>query len=154
MISLKPLNYIDINHYAYVERLELIQGNSGTCYVQIVNIDPVTTSPSGAALFGGIFAQNQVVASPSRWVPAAGATVQLVFPRSMSITPTPANQDVTVSMTVVDSRDASIYKFDLTASNIDKIVSGGVKLLITEGGVTKTYPVDAFVNRRTNLPGA
>jgi len=129
-ITAKPLKYSGINSFLAVERLDLIQGNAQTCYVQL---------------------QDE---SGSRYVAAAGATVSIVFPRSLTIAASPMNQDVTATCTVVDARDASIYRFDLTVVNIDRIVSEGVKLVIVESGVTKIWPVDFFVHRRSNVPGA
>lgn len=149
MISVKPLNFVNVNSFKYAERLDLVQGNASTCYVQLVQIDDAILAPQG-----GQFSTSQTVQVTSRYLPAAGATVQIVFPRTLSIQPTPANQDVTVAATVVDSRDGSILRFDLTASNTDKIISEGIKLVITESGVSKTYPIDHFVRRRTNVPGA
>lgn len=127
--SLKALNYCNVNSFTYAERLELQQGNGGTYQVQMV--------------------QNG-----QRYLAAVGATFQITFPRALSITATPTNQDVVVVATVVDARDQSILQFTLSAAQVDKIVSGGVKLSITESGVTKTYPVDNFVARRPNTPGS
>lgn len=154
MLTAKPLNFTNINSFAFAERLDLVQGNAQTCYIQLLSLTDTLLAPQGMGLFGGVYASNQVVTVPLRYVPAAGATVQIVFPRALSVQNTPSNQDVTVTGVVADSRDASIYRFDLTATNVDKIVGEGVKLVITEGGVTKTYPVDHFVRRRSNAPGA
>jgi hypothetical protein len=129
MLTLVPLEFVNINNFTKVERLRLVQGNSATCYVLLQGANGV------------------------RYVPLAGSTMQIVFPRALSIAPTPVNQDVTVTMIAADARDASLLKFDLTAANVDKIVSEGVRLVITESGVTKTYPVDYFVTKRSNAPG-
>jgi hypothetical protein len=128
IITAKPIKYNSVNSFEVVERIELVQGNGGTYYVQ---------------LFQG----------SSRYLPAAGATVQLLFPRAKSVAATPANQDTTVSCTAI-AQDASLYSFVLSSAQVDKIVSDGAKLLITESGVTKTWPVDHLVRRRSNAPGA
>lgn len=129
MITLKPLKFIDINHFSVVERLDVIQGNSGAHYVQL-------------------FDDSQ------RYIPPAGSTLQIVFPRTMTIAATPANQDVTVPLTLASVSDGSVYSFNLSAAQTDVIISEGVKLLITQGASTKTYPVDHLVRRRSSAPGA
>lgn len=129
MITAKPLDYVDVNHFTIVDRLELIQGNSAICYVQLFDGD-------------------------NRYVPQAGSTIQIKFPRAMSVAATPANQDVVVTLSVADPRDTSVYSMSLSSAQVDSIVSGGVKLIIISGGNTKTYPVDNFVRRRSNSPGA
>jgi hypothetical protein len=129
MITAKPLDYIDINHFSFVERMDIVQGNSAICYIQLIN---------------GL----------NRYVPAAGSSVQLKFPRALSVAASPANQDVLVTLSVADPRDCSIYAVSLTSAQVDSIVGGGVKLIITSNGNTKTYPVDDFVRRRSNIPGA
>lgn len=129
MITAKPLDYFTINHFSIANRMELIQGNAATCYIQLF--------------------ENDI-----RYVPTAGSIVQLKFPRALTVAATPANQDTTITCVAVDVRDASVYSVTFTSAQIDAIVSGGVKLVISTGGVAKTYPVDEFVLRRTNSPGA
>jgi hypothetical protein len=128
-IVAKPVKYTSVNSFELAERMEMIQGNGGTFYFQL-------------QLDG------------KRYVAAVGATIQMNFPRTLSIAATPSPQDVTVTCLAVDSRDASLLKFDLSAAQVDKIVSEGVKVLITESGITKAYPVDHFVQRRSSAPGA
>jgi len=128
-VGMWALNYNNINSFSVAERLDLQQGNGGTFQVQL----------------------NQ---AGSRYVPPVGSTVQITFPRALSIAPTPSNQDTIVAATVVDTRDASVLQFTLTATQVDKIVSEGVKLSITTAGVTSTWPVDHFVRRRSSAPGA
>ena len=129
MLSVKPLEYADINHFTIVDRLDLIQGNSKVCYVQIFDED-------------------------MRHVLRAGATAQVTFPRSLSVAAVPSNQDVTVTLVPADLRDVSVMTFSLTGAQTNLIASGGVKLIVTSGGVTNTYPVDNFVRRRLSTPGA
>jgi hypothetical protein len=130
LLTVVPLEFTNINNYSVTERLVIIQGNSGTFYVQLRDT------------------------SGQRYLPLLGSTIQIVFPRALSIAAVPVNQDVTVTLIPVDSRDTSVLKFDLTAANTDKIVSEGVKLIVTEAGIAKTYPVDHFVRKRSNAPGA
>lgn len=129
MITLKPLKFIDINHFSVAERLDIIQGNSGAHYVQLFDDD-------------------------MRYIPPAGSTLQIVFPRTLTIAASPVNQDVTVPLTLASASDGSVYCFNLSAAQTDTVVSEGVKLLITQGAATKVYPVDHLVRRRSNAPGA
>lgn len=129
MITLKALKFIDINHFHTTERLDVIQGNSGAHYVQLFDDD-------------------------QRYIPPAGSTLQILFPRSMTIAATPTNQDVAVPLTLASASDGSVYTFNLSAAQTDVIISEGVKLLITQGASTKTYPVDHLVRRRSSAPGA
>jgi len=130
MPTVKPLKFVNINNFTISERLELIKGNTATCYVQ---------------LFGD---------NGQPYFPLAGSTVQITFPRTLSIAATPASQDVTVTATTVDSRNTSVLTFNLTVSQSNNIVSEGIKLIITESAITKTYPVDHFTRQRSNMPGA
>ena len=129
MLSIKPLEYADINHFTIVDRLDLIQGNSKVCYAQIFDED-------------------------MRHVLKAGSTAQVTFPRSLSVAAVPSSQDVTVNLVPADLRDVSVMTFSLTGAQTALIASGGVKLIVTSGGVTNTYPVDNFVRRRLSTPGA
>jgi len=129
MLTIKPLDYIDVNHFSQTEKLELIQGNAYTCYVALVD-------------------------GTTRYVPGASDTIQIKFPRTLSVAAVPASQDVTVTATAADSRDTSIRTFTLTAVQTNSITSGGVQLIVTSGGTVKTYPVDNFVRRRLSTPGA
>jgi len=128
-LTVKALEYIDINHFAIVDRLELIQGNSKACYVQLFDDD-------------------------IRHVLRVGSTAQIVFPRALSVAAVPASQDVTVNLTPADVREQSIMTFNLTGAQTNIIASGGVKLVITYNSTVNTYPVDNFVRRKLSTPGA
>ena len=151
ILTLKPLNFADINHFTYSDRLYLQQGNGETFYAQLFRAESAVIVPNGVS---PMFAQTFVVDAPVRYLPLAGSTVQIVFPRSPSIQATPANQDVSVTGVMVDTRDASIYKFVLTASQVSILTSEGVRLSITESGVTSVFLVNSFVTKRLNIPGA
>lgn len=122
MITARPLNFVDINNFTYAEVLDLIQGNAITCYLQMFK-------------------------DTTRYIPLVGATLQVTFPRALTVAATPANQDVTVGLSVVDVRDYSVYMFSLTAAQVNAVASGGVKVTITIGGVASVYPVDSFVRK-------
>ncbi len=129
MITLKALKFVDVNHFSVVERLDIIQGNSGAHYVQLFD-------------------------DTQRYIPPAGSTLQVLFPRALTITATPSNQDVAVPLILASASDGSVYTFSLSAAQTDVIISEGAKLLITQGASTKTYPVDHLVRRRSSAPGA
>ena len=131
MLTIKPILYNNINSFSDLERFVVIQGNAVTCYVQL-----------------------RTAESNQRYVPLAGSVLQVKFPRTLSVAAVPLNQDVTVTLSVVDSRDASLFKFDISAAQSDILISGGIKLLVTEAAILKTFPVDNFVLRRSNAPGA
>lgn len=159
MLTLRPLNeYVDVNHFKYSDRLQLIQGNGGVYYVQMWDLDagcnnPTAGTGSSSGLLGSIYGAATPVFPGQRFIPTATSTVQVAFLRTPTIAAVPLNQDVIVPA-VQDLNDSSIFKITLSAAQVDIIISGGVKLLVTDLGVTTTWPVDWFVNRRTNIPGA
>lgn len=152
-IGLLALNYVDINNFMPTERLELQQGNGGTYQVQLVQYKSATVAPPAGGPFQ-YYSQNQLITFPTRYLPPVGSTVQIVFPRAASVAANPSNQDTSAPCTPVDARDGSVLQFTLTSGQVDKIVSEGVQLKITLAGVTKSYPINHFVLRRSNAPGA
>ena len=125
MLTLKPLNdYVNQNHWSYAERVDIQQGNAYTIHAQIFSVHA-----------------NQP------YHPQAGATVTITFPRAPTIAAFPANQDVVVSMTVPFAGNTSVWQASITAAQASTIASGSAILSITEGGITRTYVVDHFVEK-------
>jgi hypothetical protein len=152
MLIAKPISYGNLNDFTDLERLEIIQGNAQTCYVQLRTIQTKFLTVEQNVRV--VEAQTRTVDVQVRYIPQAGSSIQISFPRTLSVAAVPVSQDVIVMLIPVDSRDASLYRFDISSAQSNLIVSGGVKLLLTEGGVQKVYPIDNFVIRRSNAPGA
>jgi hypothetical protein len=74
-----------------------------------------------------------------RYIPAAGASLQVLFLRGTSVSATPTSQTVQIVASAPYTDDRSIWKVDLTSTQVDQIVSGGMQLSLTESAVTTTY---------------
>ena len=128
MLILKPLQaYVNQNNWDYAERIEMQSGNACTIYAQL--FDTVANQP---------------------YHPQAGASVTLIFPRALTVAASPVNQDVTISMSVPFSGNTSVWKADITASQASTIASGSAILSITEGGITRKYPIAHFIEKTTS----
>ena len=78
-----------------------------------------------------------------RYMPAAGATVQVQILRQISILPADRNQRVTTDPTidrpadVAFAGDTSIYKLPLIAADTMALVSNSIRVVLTEGSNVK-----------------
>lgn len=93
-----------------------------------------------------------------RYIPAAGATLQVKFPRAYTVgstraTTPAADQSVTIAASNPYSNDTSIWKVDLTSSQADLVVGGGIQITLTEGATTRTFFLKDFVKKVTNAGG-
>ena len=78
-----------------------------------------------------------------RYIPAAGATVQVKFPNLDD------DQVITLNASFPFADDRSILRVDLAADQVP--ASGAVKFTLTEGGVTKSWSVmNAMRVEKTN----
>lgn len=87
-----------------------------------------------------------------RYVPASGSTMQVKFLRGSDVSATPTNQTTTVAASNPFSGDTSIWKIDLTITQVDKIVSGGMQIVLVESAVTKTIFVSDVISK-VNIAG-
>ena len=141
-LTLRPLSFVDINHYQQVERINIVEGNPGTFYAQLWDLDAGSTGdPCGVV--------------GQRYVPTSTQTFKLLVQRTLTITPVPAPQDFSVPMVVADARDQSILKWNWSAAQLSVCISGGVYLQMTDSSTATTYTwtVDHFLRKRMAEPG-
>ena len=149
-----PLNFTDINHYSVADRIFVQQGNPGTFYAQLWDLDsgcgPMSSPPSGLFGLGGFS-----IPGGQRYLPTGTQTFKILIQRTLTITATPVSQDFSVSLVTVDSRDASVVKWNWSAAQVDVCISGGVFLQMTDSStmITYTFPVDHFLTRRSDEVG-
>ena len=70
-----------------------------------------------------------------RYIPNTTTTVQVEFLRADTVGPSPVNQTVIKPMAQAYTNDASIWNCSLSQADVNKIVSGGIRVTITEGPV-------------------
>lgn len=74
-----------------------------------------------------------------RYIPASGATLEITFLRADSIAEDPTDQSVTLPMTQPFTEDGSMWLVTLSnQDDLDAIVTGGIRLVLTEGADIKT----------------
>lgn len=153
-LILRPINFVDINHFMPVDRIYLQQGNPGTYYAQLWDPDagcgPTSSPPSGLFGLGGFS-----IPGGQRYIPTSTQTFKLLIQRTMTIAPVPSSQDFSVPLQVVDTRDGSLLKWNWSAAQIDVCISGGVYLQMTDSStnITYTWTVDHFLQRRPDEVG-
>lgn len=108
-LNVKPLkNYQNINSFQTASEWNVMQGEATSIYLQIIDLD-----------------QDSL-----RYVTTSGA-LTVTFPAVNS-----ANILVKTA-TLVDTKDTSIFKVDLSASEIPS--TGNIQFSLTEGLVTKKF---------------
>lgn len=153
-LTLRPLNFVDINHFVQVERVDIIQGNPGTFYAQLWDDD---AGIGGSSTPAGPFGLSGISVQPGqRYISSATQTFKILMQRTMTVAPVPASQDFSVPMVTVDARDKSIVTWNWTAAQVAICISGGVILQMTDSssGITYNFPVDHFLRNRSSDVGA
>lgn len=115
-------NVASANLFDRAESVKLLSGNAASVYFQLYQSD-----------------------RKERYVPASGSTVQVKFLRGNDVSATPTNQTTTITASNPYAEDRSIWKCDLTIAQIDKVISGGMQVLLTESSVVKTLFVDSVI---------
>lgn len=154
-LTLKPLNWVDINHCPVTDRIDLVQGNPGTYYAQLWDVD-ASLGGQSTPNFGFLGLGGSAIPPGQRYCPTSTQTFQLQIQRTMTIAPVPASQDFsTVLVTVMPSCDSSILKWTWSAAQIAVCISGGAYLIMTDSsnGNVYTWTVDHFLRVRDSQPG-
>lgn len=116
------------------------------------------TSPNAQALWFQLYVVDGMGSRP--YVPATGSTMTVTFQRADLITlsggpPTSlvnTGRNV-VKTALIDSNNRSLMKLDMTTQNIQDIVSGTIKCVLTEGSTSTTFLSNWAVYKKLTDPG-
>lgn len=123
-LGLRLLNSnAQVNQFSEISQLKIAPGETVDLVFQLIDLDQ----------------------KGLRYIPAAGATIQVSLPRNVLIQPDPANSDSRISTDYSISRaaallfagDASVYKFPLIAADTATMTSTNIKVTVTESGNVK-----------------
>ena len=118
----------------------------------------VITSPNAQTLWMSLEQEDSL--GQRRYVPAVGATLDVIFQRRdamtqsggrLKLTNTP--QTVTKTATV-SPNDGSQYSFNLTNSDIEAILGGTVKFKLTEGANTTEWVQNWALKKNLTTSGS
>lgn len=129
-LSFVPVDMIKSpNDWSVLSKWSVLQGTAETLYLQLQVSDALGTR---------------------RYIPATGTTVTMTFTRARASTlgQTDTAQTFTVNCTAV-TEDKSMWYAALTATQINTLISGTVKVVVTEG--TTVYTLNkAYAIQKTS----
>jgi hypothetical protein len=85
-----------------------------------------------------------------RYIPASGAILKVEFLRMDTIAYTPTGQTVFKYLSQPFANDPSIWSVDLTQADVSKIISGGVRVTLTEGTTIKVIFAKSTIMKYPN----
>ena len=116
------------------------------------------TSPNAQSMWFQLYIVDGMGSRP--YVPAIGSSMSVTFQRadliSLTNTPPPTLINTPKSVTkaaIIDSNNRSLMKIDMTTQNIQDIVSGTTKFVLTEGAVSTTFLANWSVYKKLTDPG-
>lgn len=113
-------NYNNYNSFEYTSQWYAQEGETNTFYLQLSDKNKDGLCNKGL-----------------RYIPASGATLSVRFPSVDD------DAEFSVSATQPDSEDGSIWKVDLSNSQVPR--SGNVWFTLTEGGVTRRFVAESLL---------
>jgi hypothetical protein len=120
------------NYYKEATQWEMTAGNASRFWFQLQIEDSLGTR---------------------RYIPLAGSTVKLEFTRIRTFDPlAPVSQTIQKN-TIQNADDRSLFYTDISATDSQNILSGSVKVTLTEGGISNSFIQNYFVNRKSCVPG-
>lgn len=110
------INYENINNFDTADEWNIRAGEENTLYFQLTNLN-----------------KNGL-----RFIPTVGSTVEVTFPSIDD------DSIITVSAAQVDVQDGSLWKIDLSDTQIPS--SGNVLFSVVSGGVTRKFSVLSLIS--------
>lgn len=130
-VKVSAVNMVSEPNYFFLQpNWSIVGGNATTLWLQLQISDELGTR---------------------RYVPQAGATLQVQFPRARSTSNLEVSQTISKAG-AVNTDDRSLWKITLTSSDTQGIISGTVKFTLTEGSSSQTFVQNYFIKR--TLTGA
>lgn len=131
MLGMTPIEMFNINDFKAIQSWDIPNGTPASVAMMLTKTDSLGTR---------------------RYIPPTGSSVQLLFIRARAATSN--SQAVTITKTgVASAEDRSMYTVSLTADDTRNIISGGVQLVITSGGVTNSINIPYVVKKSYSSPG-
>lgn len=115
------LNYANINNFDFGNQWTIRAGDPNTLYFQLVDLDKVDSSKAPLRYIAGVGVSNQP------------ASINVIFPSIDNAS------KLTIAATQVDAADGSVWKVDLTASQVPG--SGNVQFEVTESTSIRRFGV-------------
>lgn len=111
------LNYANINNFDYGNQWTIRAGDPNTLYFQIVDLDKV----------------DPATKTPLRYIPAAGATLQVKFGSIDN------SNVLVINATQVNASDGSIWSIPILSTQVP--AGGNVTMSLTEGSAIRSFSV-------------
>lgn len=118
----------------------------------------IITSPNAQELYFQLSIQDGL--GTRRFIPAAGATINVIFQRMDEFQSTPTrfsqleSQTQTVTKPAVpNADDRSLWKISLNSDDVQKVRSGTVLFELSQSGTTTKFVQNYFLKRKLTNPG-
>lgn len=115
-------------------------------------------SPNAQSLWFQLYIVDGLGSRP--YVPASGSSMTVTFQRadliSLTNTPPPTLTNTSknvVKTAIIDPNNRSLMRIDMTSQNIQDIVSGTAKFVLTEGATSTTFLANWSVFKKLTDPG-